>query len=408
MNIKIYLILALCFSLSIVTTSCTSNGDDFNYGKKALLISGTETDPLVKFTVEDTPSSYQVSVKSTCKVDHDVTVTLGVDNSLVDEYNKSHNTNFYPAPDGSVAIEYDKVLIQSGTSLSTTANVQVVSTENFEEGRTYVIPVTIKKVDNALDQVLLEPSKTIFLKISRVINFVALNVNNAGLSSNYIFADAKAVNLTNFTYEIKLFANRFGASGGSIERVCSFEEKDESNASMLRFGEAGMDGNQLQWVSPAGSIPSTTRFATSHWYMISLVYDGSAFTMYVNGVKDASANGSGKSCNFQRFELGMSWGGYNSSQLFPGRICEVRVWKRALSSSEIANGLCGVDAKSNGLVAYWKMNEGTGHIFKDATGNGYDMDWSDTWRADGEGDLNHHDYSSAVNWTNDSNNKCAQ
>ena len=26
------------------------------------------------------------------------------------------------------------------------------------------------------------------------------------------------------------------------------------------------------------------------------------------------------------------------------------------------------------------MNEGEGYIFHDATGNGYTIDWSDTWR----------------------------
>ena len=47
--------------------------------------------------------------------------------------------------------------------------------------------------------------------------------------------------------------------------------------------------------------------------------------------------------------------------------------------------LCGVDSQSEGLVAYWKMNEGEGHIFKDATGHGYDMDWTNTAREINEG-----------------------
>ena len=46
-----------------------------------------------------------------------------------------------------------------------------------------------------------------------------------------------------------------------------------------------------------------------------------------------------------------------------------------LSPSEIAGGLCGVDPQSDGLVGYWKFNEGEGHIFHDASGNGLDMDW---------------------------------
>ena len=122
---------------------------------------------------------------------------------------------------------------------------------------------------------------------------------------------------------------------------------------MLRFGENGLDINALQWVSPSGSIVSSTRFSTDRWYMISLTYDGSKLTMYVDGVKDAQGDGDGKPVDFQRFELGMSWTGYRGSQYFRGRIAEVRVWNRALSTGELQMNLCGVDSQSDGLVAYW-------------------------------------------------------
>lgn len=409
MRLNKYFISALCITVSLITTSCTSEGDKFDYGKNGILITGTETDPLTKFVVEDTPSTYAVTAKSTAKVDHDIDVTFAIDTTLVAEYNKEHNTSFYAPPKGSVELDNPDVVISSGTALSTASSVKVIDTENFLDGRTYVVPVTIKNVKNPGDEQVLGSSKTIFLKISRVLNFYSIE-NNYQASSNYIFDDSKAVNLTNFTYEIKLYAYSFGSSGGDIERVCSFEEKDEGNASMLRFGESGMDGNQLQWVSPAGSIPSTTRFAANRWYTVSLVYDGSQFTMYVDGVKDAVLSSSGKSCKFQRFEMGMSWGGYNNSQYFPGRIAEVRVWNRALTTSEMTNGLCGVDSHSKGLLAYWKMNEGSGHIFKDATGNGYDMDWNNTWRDDNEsGNLIHHtDYGNNIKWVKDDKNKCSQ
>jgi hypothetical protein len=407
MRIKIYFISALCVALSLATVSCNSDGDKFDYNKKGLLITGTETDPLVKFVVEDTPSTYDVTVKSTVKVDQDVNVTVAIDTTLISKYNEAHHTNFFAAPDGSVELDNKDVTIPAGSALSTAASVKIVDTENFLDGRTYVVPVTISGVKNADGEEVLESSKTIYLKISRVLSFYAVN-NNSSASSNFIFDDAKAADLTTFTFEIKCYSTHFG-NGGNIERLCSFEEKNESNASMLRFGENGMAGNQLQWVSPAGSVPSATRFATNRWYLISLVYDGSQFIMYVDGVKDAVLGAAGKSCKFQRFEMGMSWGGYNSGQFFPGRFCEVRVWNRALSATEMVNGMCGVDPHSKGLVAYWKMNEGTGSIFKDATGNGYDMDWNNTWRADYEGDLIHHtDYGKNINWVKDANNKCAQ
>lgn len=49
------------------------------------------------------------------------------------------------------------------------------------------------------------------------------------------------------------------------------------------------------------------------------------------------------------------------------------------------------------------MNEGEGHIFHDATGNGYDMDWSNTCRemVEGAGNVFGLDYSSYVGWDAD-------
>ena len=68
---------------------------------------------------------------------------------------------------------------------------------------------------------------------------------------------------------------------------------------------------------------------------------------------------------------------WQSSRPLMGYMAEVRVWSRALSQSEIANNMNYVDPQSNGLVAYWRMNEweakdGGGNIVKDLTGHGYD------------------------------------
>jgi len=400
-------VLPLLALMGLAMASCT-DGDDFNYNKKGIFVTGTETDPMTKFVVEGTPATFTVTAQTTKKVENDVKVTFAIDTTLVSAYNEKNQSSFYPIPAGCAEIENPEVTISAGTALSSGAQVKVTSTSSFQEGRTYLIPVTIKSVSNTSGEEIIESSRTVYLKVSRIIQFTSL-VNDYSFSSNYIFPDDKIATLTNFTFEIKVRADRFGSSGGSIERVCAWEEKDESNASMLRFGEAGYDGNQLQWVSPAGSVVSSTRFTPNQWYLISLVYDGSSMTMYVNGVKDASINASGITVKFQRFELGMSWGGYNYSQFFPGRFAEVRVWNRALSTNEMQNGLGSVDPHSSGLVAYWKMNEGEGHIFHDSTGNGYDMDWNDTYRADYEGDLIHHtDYGDKLKWANDENNKYSE
>ena len=66
------------------------------------------------------------------------------------------------------------------------------------------------------------------------------------------------------------------------------------------------------------------------------------------------------------------------SEMQIGYLAECRVWSRALSQTEIANNMNYVDPASEGLVAYWRMNEwepntnGSGNIVPDLTGHGYD------------------------------------
>ena len=400
-----YFISIVLMALALI--ACDSEGDKFDYQKVGLLLSGTEQVPVQRFTVDELPATYAVTVKATRRCSKDVTVRLAIDTSLVRVYNAEHGTAYYAVPASAVKLENSEVTIKQGEALSNAAQVSVISTDDFIEGATYVIPVTIQQVTGE-GGVVIESSRTLLLQISRIISFYALE-NNYQASSNYIFPDDKMVNLTNYTIEFKVYSYKFG-NVGNIKRVLSIEGKNEEEANMFRFGENGSAGGDiLQWVLPGGRCFSSTHFKTNRWYLVSCTYDGSTFKMYVDGVEDAQASGSGKATPFQRFELGMSWGGYRSGQFFSGRLCEVRVWNRALTASEIAMGFAGVNAHSDGLVAYWKMNEGEGHIFHDATGHGYDMDWTDTWRDDAEnGVLVPHDYSQYIKWVKDDNNKVAQ
>ena len=400
-------ITALLLALGLLLTACDSEGDKFDYGKVGLLISGTEQVPVQRFTVDELPAAYAVTVKATRRISRPVTVRLAIDTALVAQYNAKHGTAYYPVPASCVTLHNSEVTIAQGEALSTAAVVRVVNTDGFIEGATYVIPVTIEQVLGDGGDVI-ESSRTVFLQISRIISFYSLE-NNQNASSNYIFPDDKMVNLTNYTIEFKVYSYKFG-NVGDIKRVLAIEGKNEEEANMFRFGENGSAGGDiLQWVLPGGRCFSTTHFKENRWYLVSCTYDGTTFKMYVDGVEDAQASGSGKATPFQRFELGMSWGGYRNSQFFQGRLCEVRLWNRALTASEIATGFAGVNAHSDGLVAYWKMNEGEGHIFHDATGHGYDMDWTDTWRDDREnGVLVAHDYSQYIRWIKDDNNKVAQ
>ncbi len=384
---------------------CNTEGDKFDFGKEVILVTGTDNNPLVRFVVEDTPASYTVTASATGKVTEDIVVEFAQDNSLLEAYNAKNRTSFFAVPQSAIQIDGSQGVIKAGSASSTGVTVRVVSTEDFIDGRTYVVPITIKSVKGGRLNVL-PASKTIFLRISRMINFSSIDMTNYNFYGNY-YAD-REVDLPNYTFEIKCYINQWHPGSNPISRLCNFSPLDESITNLLRFGEHGQDINSLQWVSPGGGLISSTRFNTGQWYTISLTFNGSTYTMYVDGVKDAELAGN-KGTKFQRLELGMSWyegsnpgNSHPFTQRFLGRIAEIRLWDRALSSSELQVGLCGVDPQSQGLVAYWKMNEGEGSVFHDVSGNGFDMDWSKAYQMDTE-----RDKSNFVNWLFDDQNKCS-
>ena len=387
----------LAVSILFLMAGCMK-GDQFDPNKAVIIMTGTESNPLRQFVVEEVPATYVITASATDKVEERTVVTFTIDTSLVSVYNKKYNAKYFPVPTAeAVQIEGTEGVFEVGQSTSTGVIVRVVSTDAFEEGRIYMIPVTITSVSGGSME-LLEASKTAYLRISRAYMFNSLDLHYSDNGSNtvatnpatapyaeYWFPEDKRIDLNSgYTFEIKCYLNAWHPSvnpGYQISRLCVF---NTGGGNLLRFGEDGMEISQLQWVTPGGNIVSNTRFSLQQWYLISLVYNGYSFTLYVDGVKDKELMASSSSnITFQAIEIGMSWvGTYRQRQRFLGKICEMRVWDHPRTASQLQMGLCYVDPTSEGLKAYWKFNEGEGYIFNDATGNGYDMDWSKGKRVD--------------------------
>jgi hypothetical protein len=354
-----------------------------------IFITGTETNKIVKFTVEGVPSSFGVTVSASTKVSENITVNFQVDTTLVKSYNEERSANYFAAPAGSYEMSATTGVIKAGTNISDPLAVRIISTASFVDGRTYIIPVTIKSVSGPLG--VLEASRTIFLKIAKVSQFNAIDISNPNFYDSDTFP-TPLTNISKFTFEIKCLVNSWHTGTPPISRLCNWGPASQTTFNLLRFGEGGSQVNQLQWINSSGGVFSNTLFELNKWYTISCVYDGSSCKLYVDGQLDNSFDAAGQLYEFGAIELGMSFAGYQTSQRFLGRIAEIRFWDRVLSKTEIAESLCGVDATSNGLVAYWKMNEGTGNVFIDRTGKGRNMTWT----------------KAPVVWNSDLGNKCAQ
>ena len=425
MKTKLLLRFALFSSLFVllIVTSCKKA----EFGDHVILATGTEVTPILKFAVQDTPASYLVTATSTQKADQDITVTFAFDSTAIKTYNAAHNTTYYVVPLTAIDIQNLTTVIKAGTSASTPVTVKITSTQPLKEGRSYLIPLTIKSVSGGNMNVL-ESSRTAFLRIARIISFPAVSMNNSNAGTTgspgtrgrfngaFLLSPATPVNLPNFTLEIKEYCYAFrGGDGNSnpqpIQSIVDWGDQMETATFGLRFGELGNPNNSLQLTSPIGGA-FAYNFNALQWYTISLTYDGSTCTMYVDGEKAATLSGA-VNFNFSRMQFGQVWGGYDTKQYFNGRIGECRVWSRCLTSSEIKLNLCGADPNAPGLLAYWKLNEGSGSTFHNSStaGSKYDLDWTKVyWDLAGLGDdkMTLADKSTYVTWTNDAFNKCSQ
>ena len=72
--------------------------------------------------------------------------------------------------------------------------------------------------------------------------------------------------------------------------------------------------------------------------------------------------------------LGAENSPFFNGKYYDGTMDEVRIWNVVRSASQIAAFKdFQVDPSTPGLVAYWRLDEGSGDVGFDLTGNGHDM-----------------------------------
>lgn len=169
---------------------------------------------------------------------------------------------------------------------------------------------------------------------------------------------------------------------GSLSTIMGIEGKF-----LLRMGDVGVAWNQLQLATYNGNQTNAalTLDKMDHWYHIAVVWSGINVSFYIDGKLayqsflslysglDLGVTYRGYESEYSRaFWIGYS---YNADRYFPGYMSEVRIWNRALSEEEInsENHFYSVPVDSEGLVGYWKLNEGSGNTVVDSSPSGNNM-----------------------------------
>jgi len=177
-------------------------------------------------------------------------------------------------------------------------------------------------------------------------------------------ADHDALDMTNnYTLECWFRADQLGWLRGLIGKYHGVEGSGQSKGYLLRLYDTELDFD--------GGFSSGLGLKTGVWYHTAAVNAGGARTLYVNGapVPIGSASYTVET-NAAPLTIGVDY--LASPRYLDGRMDEVRIWNTALSADAISNWMYReVDATHPSyanLVAYYKLNDGSGAVAADAVG----------------------------------------
>lgn len=321
---------------------------------------------LVKGTVTNEARTLQAALAK--KETKDIHITYKVDASLVAKYNMAYYDQAVMLPEGHYELPETQTVIKAGSVRSQPITVKFNAINELDRDVVYVLPVTIAEANISI----LESSRTTYFifKGAALINVVAdMEANNLHIDT---WAKPEVVNnLSALTLETLIRARNFDRQISTIMGIEGYF--------LIRIGDAGFPSNQIQIATTKGNFPdgdSNKGLPVNEWVHVALTYDSSngALILYVNGKVQAETTKNLGQINLgvndkDGFYIGRS---YEDGRFLAGEFSECRIWNRALTAEEIAapTHFYEVDPKSDGLVAYWKCNEGSGSEIKDATGNG--------------------------------------
>lgn len=311
----------------------------------------------------------------------DVTVNLEFDAAMIDAYNAEHSTNYQILPEEFMELE-KKATIRAG-EVSATALSLVIKPYPSPNGEAYAIPVRIASVEGPVS-VIGSANKILFLLTSP--NKQKSVVMKRGETQTNFKAEIPTQAWT-FEYWIKV-NNKTGYS------TSSWEGEQNRNFRSLIFGDNSapvhLGGNESvllrYWADGVKKIAPTLQcqldgayfdsnefWYPDTWYHIAYTYDGATVTLYKDGVEDNSLKVE-KTFNFNKLTFCSTFGWQMEVEF-----AQIRLWNKCLPANVIQDGMSRqISSDSDGLVGYWKCDEGSGKLLKDSSPNGNDITLTNT------------------------------
>ena len=150
-----------------------------------------------------------------------------------------------------------------------------------------------------------------------------------------------------------------------------FRNNEDADFYLLQLGNYKVEcrlrvsgGEEFTIVTAENSIISET------WHHLALTYDGSNMILYIDGIEAGSTGANGQITNeFSPFNIGrLVWQTTNFD--LDGQVDEVSLWNINLTEQQVQDYMYVDLTGEEGLVGYWKLNEGTGSTAYDSSDEG--------------------------------------
>ncbi len=346
---------------ALLLTGCNDAEYDTLSNQAYILQTNTNANSSLKLTVGAEVATTTLNVRLSDVANVESRYRLVYDTAVVNEYNRLNETPYASLPQESFSLSSEETTIEAGASVSTpiTLTVPPYSEALKASGKKYAIGFRLENTSGNAS-VLPSGSKIVYILDQVVIQPVVVLDQSHYVSQNLV----KNYPLTEWTVEMNINKHVLYTEVGRGNNQAIFGAGPDEI--YIRFGDAPIEGNRLQIKTQGTQMNSLALFNEHTWYHLAFVCTGTKLYLYVNGQLDNSMDLPGKTTNVNSINICSP----STYWLGNAMYSEVRFWQRARSQAEIANNMYACDPTTPGLITYYKMNEGEGYSFRDASGNG--------------------------------------